>query len=148
MLKYPHFIALFSSYFPLKKKKKLILRIVTLQYCGGFPHTSVWIRHRHTCVPFILNPPPPSRLSGSTSSECPVSYVKLALVIYFTYGSVYISVLFSQSSNPLLCPLSPKVSSLYLCLLCCPACRIIITTLLNSIYIYVCVNIRYLFFSF
>ena len=130
----------FSAVIFLKKKKqKLILRIVTLQYCGGFPHTSVWIRHRHTCVPFILNPPPPSRLSGSTSSECPVSYVKLALVIDFTYGSVYISVLFSQSSNPLLCPLSPKVSSLHLCLLCCPAHRIVST--ISRDFIYMCVLI-------
>ena len=31
--------------------------------------------------------------------------------------------------------LSPKVCSLHICLLCCPACRIIGTVFLNSIYI-------------
>ena len=32
--------------------------MITLQYCDGFFHTSVWISHRYTCVPFILNHPP------------------------------------------------------------------------------------------
>ena len=40
-----------------------------------------------------------------------------------------------RSSHPRLLPLSPKVCSLRLCLLCCPACRIIVTNFLNSIYI-------------
>ena len=35
-------------------------------------------------------------------------------------------------SHPLLLPLNPKVCSLYLCLLCCPACRIISTIFLDS----------------
>ena len=26
-------------------------RIITLQYCGGFCHTSTWIAHRYTCIP-------------------------------------------------------------------------------------------------
>ena len=30
----------------------------------------------------------------------PVSYIKLALVIYFTYGNVYVSMLFSQIIPP------------------------------------------------
>ena len=51
-----------------------------------------------------------------------------------------------KSSHPLLLPLSPKVCSLHLCLLCCPACRIIGNIFLNSIYI--CINIQYLSFSF
>ena len=45
-------------------------------------------------------PPPskphPSGSSQSTSFECPASCIKLALVIYFTYGSVHVSMLFSQ----------------------------------------------------
>ena len=49
---------------------------------------------------------------------------------------VYVSVLFSQISHPLLLPLSPKVCSLHLCLLCCPECRIISTIFLNSIYVH------------
>ena len=41
---------------------------------------------------------------------------------------------FLISSHPQLIPLSPKVCSLHLCLLCCPACRIVSTIFLNSIY--------------
>ena len=39
-----------------------------------------------------------------------------------------------KSSHPLLLPLSPKVCSLCLCLLCWPACRIVSTIFLDSIY--------------
>ena len=39
-----------------------------------------------------------------------------------------------KSSHPCLLPLSPKVCSLCLCLLCWPACRIISTILLDSTY--------------
>ena len=39
-----------------------------------------------------------------------------------------------KSSHPLLLPLSPKVCSLRLCLLCCPARRIISTIFLDSTY--------------
>ena len=46
----------------------------------------------------------PSGLSQCTSFECPVSYIKLGLVIYFTYGNIHVSMLFSQiilsSSSP------------------------------------------------
>ena len=44
-------------------------RVITLQYCVGFCHTSTWISHRYTCVPFLLNLLPtshPSRLSQNT----------------------------------------------------------------------------------
>ena len=50
-----------------------------------------------------------------------------------------------KSSHPCLFPHSPKVCSLHLCLLCCPACRIIVTFFLNSIYMG---YIQYLSFSF
>ena len=39
-----------------------------------------------------------------------------------------------RSSHPCLLPQSPKDSSLYLCLFCCLAYRIIVTIFLNSIY--------------
>ena len=39
-----------------------------------------------------------------------------------------------KSSHPLLLPLSSKVCSLCLCLLCWPACRIVSTIFLDSIY--------------
>ena len=51
-----------------------------------------------------------------------------------------------KSSHPLRLPLSPKVCSLCLFLLCCPACWIIGTIFLNSIYM--CLHIQYLSHSF
>ena len=62
----------------------------------------------HMC-PTILNvlpppsPPHPSGLSPSTSLECPASCIELALVIYFTYGNIYVSVLLSHFGHVRLC---------------------------------------------
>ena len=90
-----------KSYF-----KKIIYfnwRLITLQYYGGFCHTSTWISHGCTCVP---HPEPPSAsypsgLSQFISFKCPVSCIELGLVIYFTYGNINISMLFSQIIPPL-----------------------------------------------
>ena len=49
------------------------------------------------CSPFWTPlPPHPSGLSQSTSFECPASCIRLGLVIYFTYGNIHVSMLFSQ----------------------------------------------------
>jgi len=40
-------------------------RIITLQYCDGFCHTSTWISHRDTCPPILIPPPHPIPL------DCP-----------------------------------------------------------------------------
>ena len=61
-------------------------------------HVSPYPEPLHTSLP-----PHPSGLSQSTGFGCPTSSVKLALVIYFTYGNVHVSVLFSQ-----IIPLSPS----------------------------------------
>ena len=59
----------------------------------------------HMCPP-ILNPipppspPHPSGLSQCTSFECPASCIRLALVIYFTYGNTHVSMLFAQIIPP------------------------------------------------
>ena len=66
---------------------------------------------------------------------------KLALVSYFTYGNVHILMVFSQIIPSCLLPLNPKICSLHLCLLCCPACNIVGIVFINSIYM--CVNIQY-----
>ena len=64
--------------------------------------------------PPILKPTPPpfppysSGLSQSTSFGFPASYIELALVIYFIHGSVYVSVLFSQTIPPLPSPTKSK----------------------------------------
>ena len=127
-------------------------RIIILQYCDSFCHASIWIVHRYTYVPSSLNPIPPpsptypSRLSQRTGFESPASYIKLALVIYFTYGNIYVSMLFSQIIPPFPSPTESKSLSLHLCLLCCPACRIIGTIFLD--FINICINICSLSFSF
>ena len=60
----------------------------------------------------ILNSPPsPSPLSGlsqCTSFEFLVSCIKLALVIYFTYGNILVSMIFSQFIIPLPSPSESK----------------------------------------
>ena len=63
----------------------------------------------------VLPPPPsplyPFRLSQSTSFGCPASYIKLTLVIDFTYGNAYVSMLFSKVIHLFLLPLSSKACS-------------------------------------
>ena len=76
-----------------------------------------------------LPPPSPSHPSESsqcTSPECPVSCIEPGLVIYFTYGNIYVSVLFSQSSHTCLLPQSTNVCFLHLCLFCCLAYRVLV----------------------
>ena len=50
------------------------------------------------------SPSYPSRLYQITSFGCPASCIELTLVIYFTYGNVHDSVLFSQIIPPLPSP--------------------------------------------
>ena len=90
----------------------------------------------YMCLPSWthLPPHPMSGLSQCTGPERPISCIKLELVIYFTYGNIHVSMLFSQISHPRLLPQSPKVCSLYLYLFCCFAYRVIITIFLNFIY--------------
>ena len=54
------------------------------------------------------SPSHPSGLSHCTGFECPVSCIELGLVIYFTYGNVHVSVLFSQIIPPLPSPTESK----------------------------------------
>ena len=81
-------------------------RLITLQYCGDFCCISTWLSHRCTCIPPSRNllpppaPPHPTGLSQNTSFEYPASCFKLALVIYFTYGNIHVSVLFSHIFPP------------------------------------------------
>ena len=67
--------------------------------------------------------------SRALALGAPASCIELALVIY---DNVHVSMLFSQIIPPLPFPIKSK-NSLHLCLLCCPACRIIGTIFLNSI---------------
>ena len=65
-----------------------------------------WVYMCPTCVPpsWTPLPPPstlhPSGLSQSTSFGCPASCIKFALVIYFTYSNIHVSMLFSHIVPP------------------------------------------------
>ena len=60
--------------------------------------------------------------------------IKPGLAIHFTYDILHVSMPFSKSSHPRPLPQSPKDCSIYLCLFCCLAYRVIVTIFLNSIY--------------
>ena len=106
----------------------------------------------HTYVPYLLNPPSPSHFPHTciplgchrapilgplcyTNSHClSVSYMVMCMFQCYSL----------KSSHPLLLPLSSKVYSLCLCLLCC----LHVGSSVPSFYIpYTCVHIRYLSFS-
>ena len=105
-----------------------------------FCHTSTWIRHRCTHVP---NREPPSLLPphtiplGHPSAPAP-SILYPASNLDWRFISYMILYMFQchspKSSYPLPLPQSPKDCSIYLCLFCCLAYRVIVTIFLNSIY--------------
>ena len=114
-------------------------RSPTLQYSSGFCHTLTWISHGCTCVPCpeppsYLPPHPisqghPSAPALSTLSHASNLTGNLFHIWYYTCFNAILSnhptLTFSQS---------PKVCSLYLCLFCCLAHRVIIIIFLNSTY--------------
>ena len=112
-------------------------RIITLQYCDGFHHTPTWIGHSYTRVPPSWNPHPiplgcsialalGARLHALNLHWSSVLHMVMSMFQHYSL----------KSSHPCFLPLSPKVCSLHLCLLCCPACMIIIAIFLNSIYMH------------
>ena len=101
-------------------------------------------------IPNPLPPPSPSHpfwLSQWTSFEWPASYIDLGLVIYFTYGKICVSMLFSKIIPPSPSPTESKSLFFYLCLFYCLSHRVIVAIFLISIYI-ICINILYWCFSF
>ena len=116
-----------------------ILFYFTILY--WFCNTSTWILHRCTWVP---NPEPLSHLPpriislGHPSAPVPsILYPASNLDRRFiSYMLLYMFQCHSpKSSHSLPLPQSPKDCSIYLCLFCCLAYRVIVTIFLNSIYI-------------
>ena len=118
------------------------LRLIALQYCSGFHHTSTRISHGCTCVPHpepsshlpphpIFQRPPSSLVLNALSHALNLDWQSISHIVIhmFQYYSF-------RSSHPGLLPQSPKVCSLSLCLFCCPAYRIIVTIFLNSIHMH------------
>ena len=76
-------------------------KIIALQNCVGVCHTSTSISHRYRYVPYLLNLPPtshpipPLQVDKDSWFVFPEKYSKFLLALYFTYGSVYVSILLS-----------------------------------------------------
>ena len=82
-------------------------RIITSQYCDGLCHTSTQIVHRHACVPSLLNPVSllPAHLIPldcyRAPTLCSLHHTSNShWLSIFTYGSIYVSMLFSQIVLP------------------------------------------------
>ena len=89
---------------------------------------------------------PPYRMSQSTRLSSLHHTAKFRWLFIFCVVMHMFQCYALSLSHPLLPPLSPRGSSLCLCLLCYTEHRVINTIFLDSIYI--CVNMQYLFFSF
>ena len=118
-------------------------RIITLQYCDDFCHTSAQIRHRFTYVPSLVPPshlsPHPTPLGFHGAQQIPTGdlfYVRKCIC----FGAVF-------SHHPTLpFPCSVQKSVLFVCIsFCCSVNRVISTI---SLIPYICVIIWYLPFSF
>ena len=105
-----------------------------------FCHTSTWIHHGCTCVP---NPEPPSHLPPHTSLwVIPVYQPQASCILYGTWtGNSFLiwyctcfSAILQNHRTLSLSKKSPKDCSIHLCLFCCLAYKVIITTFLYSIY--------------
>ena len=101
----------------------------------------------YTCSPHSeplshLRPCPTPLDSSRELSLGALLHVSVLLWWSISHMVIYMFQCYSlKSSHPRLLPLSPKVCSLHLCLLCCPACRIAGTIFLN--FIYMCVVVVY-----
>ena len=108
----------------------LLYNKVNQLYVYMYPHISSLLHLRPTL------PIPPLQLVTKHRADLPVLCSCFPLAIYFTFGSVYMSVLLSHfvpaSPSPGSCP---QVHSLHLRLYSCPATRLISTVFLDSIYV-------------
>ena len=71
--------------------------IIALEYCVSFCCTAKWISHMYTYIPSLSDLPrsPPSHPIRSSQSTELSSLCSFLLAIYFTHGSVYMSILIS-----------------------------------------------------
>ena len=115
-------------------------RLIMLQYHGGFCNTLTLISHGCTCVPHPELPShlPPHPIPLGYPSAPTLSALFHALNLDWSsisHMAIYMFQCYSlKSFHPHLLPWSPKVCSLYVCLFCCLAYRVIVTIFLNSIY--------------
>ena len=77
-----------------------------------------WVYMYLLILKLLLSPSPshPSGLSQCIGFQYPVSCIELGLVIYFTYGNIHVSMLFSQITPPLPSPTKSN-DIIYICVL-------------------------------
>ena len=63
-------------------------RITALQCCGGLCHTTMWIGHRDTRVPSLVNHPPTPL---EYQLQLPVLHSTFPLAVNFNHGNVHVS---------------------------------------------------------
>ena len=120
----------------------LLYSKVNQLYAYVYPHIPSRLRLPSTLLI------PPLQVVAKHGADLPVLCSCFPLASYFTFGSVYMSVLLSHFvpayPSPSPCP---QVHSLCLCLFSCPAPRFIRNFFFFQIP-YICVSIQYLFYSF
>jgi len=124
-------IVKFKNKIKFKKYLQFIFnwRIIALECCVAFCHTTMWISYKGTYVPSFLNLPPtlqpipPPLVVTGHKCELPVLYSNFPLDIYFAYINVYnVSMLLSQFippspwPSPSPCGLFVPKSLLYVCI--------------------------------
>ena len=111
-----------------------------------FCHIFTWISHGCTCVP---HPDPPSHLpphpisQGHPSAPALSTLPHASNLDWHSISHMIICMFQCYSlklSYPQLLPQSPAICFLHLCLFCCLAYRIIVTIILNSIYMHQFLN--------
>ena len=125
----PWFFFFLIELFELEDNYNIVMVFATHHYESA---TSIHVSPILDPLPPISSPHP-SGLSQSTSFGCPATCMELALVMYFTYGNVHVSMLFSQIILP---SSSPTESKSLFVLSVSPSCRIVGTIFLNSIYMH------------
>ena len=117
-------------------------RLITLQYCVDFCHTLTWISHVCTCFPLPKSPchlPPHPNPLGCPSALTLSALFHASNLDWWSisYTVTYMFQCYSlKPSHPCLPPQSPKACSLSLCLFSCLLYGVIITFVLNSIYMH------------
>ena len=121
----------------------LLYNKVNQLYIYTYPHISSLLH-----LPPTL-PIPTLQVVTKHRADLPVLFGCFPLAIYFTFGNGYMSMQLSHFvtaySSPSPCP---QVHSLHLRLYSCPAPRFFTTIFFFFQIPYICVSIRYLFFSF
>ena len=122
--------------------------IIALQYCISFCYRIKWISCKYTYIPFLLSlpstphhPTPLGHHRALSWAPCAIRQLPISYLFY-TWWCIYVKP--DLPIHPALpFPCCVHMSILNICLCSCPGTRFKCT-----IFLYICINICYLFFSF